>query len=197
MTMTRVQAEALTAFVVRVRTDWRPAGVLAALEKAAPTTDVYSVAVALLNLAADETVKTPGLLPMPGPHWRKWDGSTPGRRGDHDMPCPEHPTQVHPCPTCKAEKPPLSDEGLAELRAVVAEGKTRVPKPRMAVAPRVVTDLETVRERADRAHVLGHLFRHPGMGGGTGCAVMIDEGILCGESRDHRMHRAPGDEVAS
>lgn len=149
MTMTRVQAEALTAFVVRLRTDWRPAGVLAALEKAAPTTDVYSVAVALLNLAADDTVKTPGLLPAPGPHWRKWDGSTPGRRGDHDMPCPEHPTQVHPCPTCKAEKPPLSDAAIAELRKAAAEAKARSPKPRVLTPQRPATDMDALRKRAE------------------------------------------------
>jgi hypothetical protein len=146
-TMTRVQAEALAAFVVRVRTDWRPAGVVAALEKAATTADVWDVARALIALASEDSVKTPGLLPGPGPHWRKADGNMPGRRGDHDMPCPEHPTQVHPCPTCKAEKPPLSAEAIAELRAVVT--RRLVPKPKFVSHVRPTTDLDDLRRRAD------------------------------------------------
>ena len=56
MRMTKVQAEALAAFVARIRPEWRPAGILAALEKAAATADVHDVACALIRLAEDGTV---------------------------------------------------------------------------------------------------------------------------------------------
>lgn len=148
-TMTRVQAEALAAYVSRVRTDWRPAGIVAALEKSAPTVDVWDLSRALLNLAADVTVKTPGLLDKPGPHWRKPDGDMPGRRGDHDMACPEHPSQVHPCPMCKAEKLPPSDDLIAELRAVAAQAKAMTPKAKFATPQRPASDLDALRKRID------------------------------------------------
>lgn len=145
-TMTRVQAEALTAFVVRVRTDWRPAGVLAALERAAPGADVYDVARALLNLAGDNTVKTPGLLDRPGPHWRKPSGDMPSRRGDHNVNCPEHPQNTHPCPDCATKRSNPSPEYLAAKAEALANAK---PKPRQ---PKPLTaDVTAARERIDGA----------------------------------------------
>jgi hypothetical protein len=121
-TMTKVQAEALAAFVSRMRPEWRTVGIVAALEKAATTADAWDVAHALLNLAAEPSVLTPGLLPGPGPHWRRDDGSKPARRGDNDMHCPEHPSSVHPCPQCAAKRtpPPLDDPEYAELKAALA-----------------------------------------------------------------------------
>jgi hypothetical protein len=123
-TMTRVQAEALAAFITRIRPEWRPAGILAALEKAAPTADVFDVARALVNLAAEPGVLTPGLLPGPGPHWRKPGGERIERRGDLDVPCPDHPEHSHPCPTCKAERETsaaLASTGAASVRAALAD----------------------------------------------------------------------------
>jgi hypothetical protein len=121
-TMTRVQAEALAAFVSRMRPEWRPAGIVAALEKAATTADAWDVAHALLNLAAEQSVLTPGLLPGPGPHWRRDDGSKPARRGDHDVRCPEHPAETHPCPQCAAKRtpPPVNDPEWIAMRAQLA-----------------------------------------------------------------------------
>lgn len=121
-TMTRVQAEALAAFVSRMRPEWRTVGIVAALEKAATTADAWDVAHALLNLAAEQSVLTPGLLPGTGPHWRRDDGSKPARRGDHDVHCPEHPSSFHPCPQCAAKRtpPPLDDPEYAEFKAALA-----------------------------------------------------------------------------
>jgi len=147
-TMTRVQAEALAAYISRVRTDWRPAGIVAALEKAAPTCDVWDVTNAICALARDESVKTPGLLPGPGPHWRKWDGSLPARRGDFDMACVDHPAEVHPCPRCRDEKPRLTAEAIAELRAVVAARRTPTPK---FVTPKAAPDADARREQLRQA----------------------------------------------
>jgi len=123
MKMTKVQAEALAAFVARVRPEWRPAGILAALEKAAPTADVHDVACALIRLAEDATVKTPGLLPQPGPHWLKPDGSEPARRGDHTMTCPEHAERL-PCGRCIADTGAPPAEVLGDIRAALDAAKT-------------------------------------------------------------------------
>lgn len=111
MKTTRVQAEALAAFVTRVRPEWRPAGIIAALERAVDTADVHDVACALIRLAADPTVRTPALLPQPGPHWTRPDGSTPTRRGDHTMRCPDHGEPYLRCGQCAAIKggPPPED----------------------------------------------------------------------------------------
>ena len=120
--MTKVQAEALAAFVARVRPEWRPAGILAALEKAAATADVHDVACALIRLAEDATVKTPGLLPQPGPHWLKPDGSKPARRGDHTLTCPEHAERL-PCGRCIADTgaPPAE---VLDIKAALDAAKT-------------------------------------------------------------------------
>lgn len=123
MRITKVQAEALTAFVVRVRPEWRPAGVMAALEKAADTADVHDVACALIRLAQDTTVHTPGLLPQPGPHWLKPDGSKPTRRGDHTMRCPEHGERL-PCDPCREDATPPPEDVRAEMRAALEAAKT-------------------------------------------------------------------------
>lgn len=123
MRMTKVQAEALAAFVARIRPEWRPAGILTALEKAAPTADVHDVACALIRLAEDATVKTPGLLPQPGPHWLKADGSKPARRGDHTMTCPEHAEHL-PCGRCIADTGAPPAEVLGDIRAALDAAKT-------------------------------------------------------------------------
>lgn len=123
--MTKPQAEALAAFVTRVRPEWRQAGVLAALEKAAATADVHDVACALIRLAQDTTVHTPGLLPHPGPHWLKPDGSKPGRRGDHTMTCPDHGEPYLTCQQCAAiQGGPPPDDVRAEMQAAIEAAKT-------------------------------------------------------------------------
>ena len=123
MRMTEVQAQALAAFVSRVRTDWNPPGIVAALEKAAPTADVHDVACALIRLAEDATVKTPGLLPQPGPHWLKPDGSKPARRGDHTLTCPEHAERL-PCGRCIADTGAPPAEVIGDIRAALDAAKT-------------------------------------------------------------------------
>ena len=116
MKITRPQAEALAAFIIRVRADWRQAGVIAAIEKC-PNEYPLDIARALINLAADATVQTPGLLHGPGPHWLRPDGKATPRKGDHDIPCPDHTGHVQPCDRCKEGKRPPSPEELAEMRA--------------------------------------------------------------------------------
>ena len=144
-TMTRVQAEALATFVTRVRPEWRQAGILAALEKAAPTADVYDVARALLNLAAEPSVLTPGLLPGPGPHWRKPDGQRIPRRGDHNVPCPDHDGHTMPC-THRDHTGDMTPEQVAAAAAEcrrIAAAKTDEARAKRA-------EIETRRQEATR-----------------------------------------------
>jgi hypothetical protein len=148
-TMTRVQAEALAAFVSRMRPEWRPAGIVAALEKAAPTADAWDVAHALLNLAAEPSVLTPGLLPGPGPHWRRDDGTKPARRGDHDMPCVDHPGRTHPCPLHVAAPPPVGDPEYVALKAKLKGRQSPAPREQR-YQPTPAEELARARARADK-----------------------------------------------
>ena len=126
MRMSEVQAQALAAFVSRIRPEWNVKGIVAALEKAAPTGDVHDVACALIRLAADPTVKTPGMLPQPGAHWLKPDGTKPVRRGDHTMTCPDpdHGGERMPCGQCASNTGAPPAEVLAEIAAAIEHGKT-------------------------------------------------------------------------
>lgn len=123
MRITKVQAEALSTFVRLIRPEWRHPGIMAALEKAAATADVHDVACALIRLAEDGTVKTPGLLDKPGPHWLKPDGSKPARRGDHTLTCPEHAERL-PCGRCIADTGAPPAEVLGDIRAALDAAKT-------------------------------------------------------------------------
>lgn len=148
MTITRVQTEALATLATKLRPDWRHAGVVAAIDKAAETTsDPFDIARALVNLASEGSVQTPALLAGPGPHWRNPDGSTPHRRGDNDVHCPEHPLSVHPCPQCAAKRCDPTPDYL--------EAKKALPKltPPAVVKPPQLTDAESAalaRKRADQ-----------------------------------------------
>jgi hypothetical protein len=124
MKITRPQAEALAAFITRVRTDWRQAGVIAAIQKCENEYPL-DIARALINLAADATVQTPGLLHGPGPHWLRPDGTPTPRKGDHNIPCPDHPGNVMPCDPCKDGKRPPTEDEKAALRALIEEARKR------------------------------------------------------------------------
>lgn len=123
MKITKVQAEALATFARLIRPDWGHPGIMAALEKAAATADVHDVACALIRLAEDATVKTPGMLPQPGPHWLKPDGTKPARRGDHAVTCPEHGERM-PCGRCIADTGAPPAEVLGDIRAALDAAKT-------------------------------------------------------------------------
>lgn len=124
MRITEVQAQALATFVTRIRPEWRHPGVMAAIEKAQPTADVHDLACALIRLAEDKSVLTPGLLPSPGPHWTKPDGAKAPRRGDHSMRCPEHDERL-PCATCKAGIGPPPAEDWDHIQKALEAAKTK------------------------------------------------------------------------
>lgn len=122
MKITEVQAQALATFVTRIRPEWRHVGVMAAIERARDTADVHDLACALIRLAEDQTVLTPGLLPSPGPHWLKPDGAKAPRRGDHTMRCPEHGDRL-PCQPCNTDIRPPTPEELAAMREAAEQAK--------------------------------------------------------------------------
>jgi hypothetical protein len=118
--MTRPQAEALATFVNRMRPDWDHPGIVSALSKAASLGGPLDVAHALLILAENRELKSPGMLHQQGKHWKRADGENTGPNISHNVRCPEHPINFHPCPLCAAKKCPPDEEYLkakAELAA--------------------------------------------------------------------------------
>lgn len=124
--LTRTQAEALAAFIVRVREDWSHGGVMAALEKS-NIVDALDTARAVVNLAADPTAKTPALLAKPGPWWRNPTGENvaPER---YTMHCHEHPAVAVPCRECTARA--LADPPRPETIAAAKEAARRARSTR-------------------------------------------------------------------
>lgn len=126
--MTETQAQALAALIVRLREadgmpQWDNAGIIAKLREAAPTASSWDLARAAINLAENRDLRTPGVLPQPGPHWLKPDGSKPTRRGDHTMTCPEHSERL-PCGRCIADTGAPPAEVLGDIRAALDAAKT-------------------------------------------------------------------------
>ena len=98
---------------------------MAAIERAVDTADVHDVACALIRLAADPTVKTPGMLTQTGPWWVKADGTKPARRGDHTMRCPDHGEPYLSCSQCKSIEPtPPPEDVRAEITQALEAAKT-------------------------------------------------------------------------
>ena len=130
--LTRTQAEALAAFIIRVRTDWSHGGVMAAIGKVTDA-DPLDIARALVNLAADPTALTPALLEKPGPWWRNPESRNvaPPR---NSMRCHEHPDQEMPCATCRAELVPATASQIAghmaAIRAATASGLATIKDER-------------------------------------------------------------------
>jgi len=129
--LTRTQAEALATFIVRVREDWSHGGVMAALEKS-NIVDALDTARAVVNLAADPSVRTPALLAKPGPWWRNPAGENVGH-GSNNMRCHVHGDQEIPCATCRAEYTPASPDtvqaAMAACRADLAAHQPRPARP--------------------------------------------------------------------
>lgn len=101
--MTKSQGQALTALLHTLRRDWGTAGIAAAIRKASLGASAADVAVAACRCAADQSMRTPGLMPTPGPHWA---GTPAGSRLAPVM-CSEHPERkAGGCPECVAAAVP-------------------------------------------------------------------------------------------
>ena len=144
--MTRMdekQMEALARLVWMLReadgmSRWDGPGIVAKLREAAPTSTSWDLAHAALTLAENRDLRTPAILPSPGPHWTRHDGTKPARRGDHTMRCPEHGERL-PCEPCKTDITPPPEDVRAEMRAAIEEAKTKNAK-----------DANDRRERTER-----------------------------------------------
>lgn len=129
-TMTEAQAQALAALITRLRAadgmpQWDNAGIIAKLREAAPTASSWDLARAAINLAENRDLRTPGILPQPGPHWLRPDGSKSARRGDHTMRCPDHGQPYLRCTECAAiDGGPPPDDIKAEISAALEQAKT-------------------------------------------------------------------------
>lgn len=122
--ITRPEAEALATLVTRLRANrnmpiWDHPGILAAIEKARGMADAFDLTHALLVLAERPELKTPALLPESGEHWRRASGVMVTRRGDNNIPCPDHIGETQPCRRCNEGKRPPTEDEKASLRALV------------------------------------------------------------------------------
>lgn len=106
--------------------EWDGPGIIAKLREAAPTSSSWDLARAALNLAENRDLRTPGVLPNPGAHWLKPDGTKPVRRGDHTMTCPDpkHGGERMPCGQCASNTGAPPAEVQAEIRAALEAAKT-------------------------------------------------------------------------
>lgn len=101
---------------------WDVPGIEAAIDQCgAPPCEI---AAALFALAADPTMRTPGLLRHPGKHWPiiGTERAEPART--YTMRCHEHPDQDVPCRTCRADldaQPPARPETIAAARAALRD----------------------------------------------------------------------------
>jgi hypothetical protein len=91
------EAEALATFVTRLRPDWDHPGIVAAIVKAIDKGGPFDIAHALVTLAEDDQLRSPGLLASDGRHWLRRDGKPTGPRLSNNVPCPDHPEQDMPC----------------------------------------------------------------------------------------------------
>ena len=123
MKLTQAAAIALATAATQVRPEWQHAGILAALkveaDKGAHVEDVF---VALARVCRNRDARTPGFLNTPGPHWDRNDGTRVERRGDHNVPCPDHPDEHDmPCPVPAEPVDPAVVASLAaQARAALA-----------------------------------------------------------------------------
>lgn len=126
--MTKPAAERLAEFIHQYRRDlghssWDPPGIVAALGKAAPLADATDVVTAITRLAENGSLRTPAILPDPGPHWPTREAGAAPRRGDHTMTCPEHAERL-PCGQCVANAGAPPAEVLGDIRAALDAAKT-------------------------------------------------------------------------
>lgn len=123
--LTQATAVAIATAASQVRGDWDHPGILAALRvEADKGTSAEDVFVAIANLCANPEARTPGLLNKPGSWWTKPAGRIV-RRGDHNVPCPDHPTE-HDMP-CPVPPEPVDPDVIANVRAALNAAPKYVP----------------------------------------------------------------------
>lgn len=127
--LTRKQAEMLAEFIHSMRPDWDVAGVVHALGQARARGDAATVAVAAILAAQNAANRTPGVIPLTGPHWAPTGATTPRR-----VP----PDRNETCGTCYLAKDECRRrwhwdhefESVAAAKARVIATADRVPRVR-------------------------------------------------------------------
>lgn len=138
--ITKTEAEALAAYICRVRGDWDHPGVVAAIRKAAHCGTPLEIGVALCTIAKDRSLRTPALLAEKGRHWTQ-EGAPVGPNASNDTPCGIHRLSL-PCPACREDEDanPIDPDALAQLlaqtRAEVAANAARYRQPTHPRTPR-------------------------------------------------------------
>lgn len=145
MRISTAQAQALGAFISRIRDDWDHPGIVAAITKAAPLGNPAEIGTALCRLAANHELRTPALLSEPGPHWH--DTSVATRVWP--VMCQQHPdVRASRCDIdgpCAAH---VTTRGADDVKAALRSApRMTLPVQRPEPKPR---DLDDVRARADR-----------------------------------------------
>lgn len=133
--MSREQAQALTRAIHLLRPAWNEEGIFAALGHVKER-DPFDIALAALRAAADEKVRTPGVIPTTGPHWNEAAPKEPVRPRSgpprKSETCPVHPgSWADNCSGCRADqlagdqttgpnlrRPDVSDR-VAQVRAEI------------------------------------------------------------------------------
>lgn len=140
--MSATEIDRLSCMANALRPDW-PVNSLRTFISQHRGRAYRDVAVALAWIATDAHTNTPARLNEAGPWWRATtagDGSTP--LSSYRVMCDDHPTEVMPCQTCKAETERMSDEEFAQVQ--------RMWRAELANAPKYVPPA-VVRARAQEA----------------------------------------------
>jgi len=125
--ISRVEAQALAAFVSRIRDDWQQPGIVAAIEKAAPLGSPAAIGAALCMLAENLELRTPALLAETGPHWT---GTTVAKLTPPVM-CVDHPAEpARECRECRALAVPAAECASWQRPTLTRRARTvRRPDP--------------------------------------------------------------------
>lgn len=106
MSIDKTTAQALANYVGRLRPDWDYPGIYAAIGRAKDLGSAAAISAALCRIAEDLTIRTPAVLPEPGPHW----GGTAVAGHKRNPNCPEHPGEpigrCRPCAEQATAGPP-------------------------------------------------------------------------------------------
>jgi len=133
-----------------LRPDWDEPGIAVALARAVDKGNLADAAAAAIRLAADTSIRTPAVIPMPGRHWAATTAPESNYRHPPNLAetlatgCRQH-LEPNPCRSCAAERksagaplPPMPRDsrvavaGVAAVRAAFAgrpRGRTAVSGP--------------------------------------------------------------------
>ncbi len=119
MTDTKAQAQALAAFITRIREDWDHPGIVAAIQKASALGSAADIGVGLCRLAGNAELRTPATLADPGSHWRD---TSVGKITPPVM-CPEHATEkAGACRVCTSQSVPAPSAITEARKALTSAG---------------------------------------------------------------------------